>query len=175
MHRYFAAAARLRRVYGINRLVVATDDASAAAMCAAGVMGFECSSMAIERGRFDARQSIERRVVRGQRMHSHLPLCAFSVHLRPSDLHVLPGARAHICACTFFVLQVHHPMGVLSGSAVALDTLADVEILSECDAHVLVLRSAVSRLAYALSTARKGRYAPLISLQWPWGGLPGPH
>lgn len=126
---YFAAAARLRRQYGINKLVVATDDAGAADMCARGAMGFNCHTMAMDRVRFDARQSIERRVV-------------------------------------------HHTTGLLSGSAVSLDALADVEMLSECDAHVLVLRSAVSRLALALSVARKGRHSPLISLQWPWGGLP---
>ena len=128
---YFEAAARVRAKYGINRLVLATDDASAAAMCAAGVLGFECRSMHMDRTRFDARESIERRVV-------------------------------------------HRASGLLSGSAVALDALADVEMLSECDAHVLVLRSAVSRLALALSVGRKGRHSPLISLQWPWGGLPGP-
>ena len=128
---YFAAAARLRRQYGINRLVVATDDAGAADMCARGALGFDCRTMAMDRVRFDARQSIERRVI-------------------------------------------HHPTGLLSGSAVSLDALADVEMLSDCDAHVLVLRSAVSRLALALSVARKGFHSPLISLQWPWGGMPGP-
>lgn len=67
---------------------------------------------------------------------------------------------------------VHHDTGVLSGARVALDTLADVEMLSECAAHVLVLRSAVSRLALGLSIARKGAFPPTISLQWPWGGMP---
>merc|ERR1712060_16604 len=56
----------------------------------------------------------------------------------------------------------------LSGSAVALDALADIEMLAECDYHVLVLRSAVSRLAYALSLGRRQRHTPLISLQDPW-------
>ena len=127
---YFAAAARLRAKYGINRLVVATDDARAAALCAGRALGFDCRTRRMDRQRFDARASIERRVVK-------------------------------------------HADGPLSGSEVSLDTLADVEMLSECDAHVLVLRSAVSRLALALSVATKGRHAPLISLQWPWGGRPG--
>ena len=69
---------------------------------------------------------------------------------------------------------VRHSSGPLSGSAVALDALADLEMLAACEAHVLVLRSAVSRLALALSVARKGRHPPFISLQWPWGGLPKP-
>ena len=101
-------------------------------MCKEGIPGFtSCKTLQMDRVRFDARQSIERRVV-------------------------------------------HHTTGGLSGSAVALDALADVEMLSECDAHVLVLRSAVSRLALALSVAKKGRHGPLISLQCPWGGMPGP-
>ena len=128
---YFEAAAALRAKYGLTRLVLATDDAAAASLCRARVLGFECATMAMDRARFASHTSIERRVV-------------------------------------------HHTRGGLSGSAVALDALADVEMLSECEAHVLVLRSAVSRLAYALSVARKGRHAPLISLQWPWGGMPGP-
>ncbi len=41
--------------------------------------------------------------------------------------------------------------------------------------HELARAASVgSRLALALSIARKGRHAPLISLQWPWGGGPGP-
>lgn len=128
---YFGAAAALRDRYMINRLIVATDDEEAAALCRAGVYGFDCRTLDMDRERFDARTSIERRVVR-------------------------------------------HTSGRLSGSAVALDALADVDMLADCEAHVLVLRSAVSRLALGLSVARKGRYSPLISLQWPWGGLPGP-
>jgi hypothetical protein len=128
---YFGAAATLRARYGINSLVVATDDANAAALCRNGVLGFACRTLHMDRQRFDSRTSIERRVV-------------------------------------------HHASGLLSGSAVALDALADVQLLASCDAHVLVLRSAVSRLALALSVARKGRHPPLISLQWPWGGLPNP-
>ena len=128
---YFAAAAALRTRYGIRRIVLATDDEEAAALCAARTLGFECVTMSIDRARFASHTSIERRV---------------AVHER----------------------------GSLSGAAVALDALADVEMLADCDAHVLVLRSALSRLAYALSTASKGRLTPLISLQWPWGGMPGP-
>ena len=108
---YFAAAARLRHHYSINTLFVATDDANAATLCAQGHLGFDCRTARMDRVRFNARESIERRVVRVS-------------------------------------------TGLLSGSAVAIDTLADVEMLSECDAHVLVLRSAVSRLALSLSVAR---------------------
>ena len=57
--------------------------------------------------------------------------------------------------------------GELSGSTVALDTLADIDMLADCDALVLVLRSAVSRLSHHLALARRGRPVPLISLQWP--------
>lgn len=57
--------------------------------------------------------------------------------------------------------------GELSGSTVALDTLADIDMLADCDALVLVLRSAVSRLSHHLAVARKQRAVPLISLQWP--------
>ena len=128
---YFAAAASLRQRYSINRLVVATDDAEAAALCHSGVLGFDCRTRHMDRERFNARESIERRVA-------------------------------------------HQANGLLSGSAVTLDALADLEMIADCEAHVLVLRSAVSRLALALSVARKGRYSPLISLQWPWGGLQGP-
>ena len=100
-------------------------------MCRSSILGFDCRTMAMDRVRFDAQTSIERRVM-------------------------------------------HQATGSLSGSAVALDALADVDLLADCEAHVLVLRSAVSRLALGLSVARKGRYSPLISLQWPWGGIPFP-
>ena len=129
---YFEMAARLRAQYpAMQRLVVATDDAEAAALCASRVLGFECLTRAMDRTRFQSQTSIERRVVK----HAH---------------------------------------GLLSGATVTLDALADLEMLADCDAHVLVFRSALSRLAYALSTARKGRFTPLISVQWPWGGMPGP-
>ena len=39
-------------------------------------------------------------------------------------------------------------------------------MLADCDALVLVLRSAVSRVAHHLALARRGRPIPLISLQW---------
>lgn len=128
---YFERAATLRARYGIHRLVLATDDPEAAALCASKVLGFECVTVGMDRARFQSYTSIERRVV-------------------------------------------HETSGLLSGAAVSLDALADVDMLADCDAHVLVLRSALSRLVYALSIARKGRFPPLISLQWPWGGLPGP-
>jgi hypothetical protein len=61
----------------------------------------------------------------------------------------------------------------LSGTNVALDALADMQALSECDYFVLVLRSAVSRIAYSLAAARRHQLRPIISLQWPWGGPGG--
>ena len=150
---YFEMAARLRAQYpAMQRLVVATDDEEAAALCASRVLGFECITRTMDRTRFQSQTSIERRVVK-------------------------------------------HANGLLSGATVTLDALADLEMLADCDAHVLVFRSALSRLAYALSTARsmqvlttapspphryalstarKGRFTPLISVQWPWGGMPGP-
>jgi hypothetical protein len=60
-----------------------------------------------------------------------------------------------------------HQDGELSGSTVALDMMADVDMLADCDALVLVLRSAVSRLSHHLAIARHGHPVPLISLQWP--------
>ncbi len=77
----------------------------------AGVLGFDCRTLRMDRERFNARTSIERRVVR-------------------------------------------QASGPLSGSAVALDALADVEMLADCEAHVLVLRSAVSRPAPACNKAK---------------------
>lgn len=123
---YFAQAARLRSAYGANRIVLATDNAEAAGFCRAGVLGFSCRTLQIDRSKFESDTFIEHRV----REHTH---------------------------------------GQLSGSAVALDALADIDMLADCDMHVLVLRSAVSRLAYALAIARTGQPPPLISLQWPWG------
>ena len=66
-----------------------------------------------------------------------------------------------------FAGVTHACAGELAGSTVALDTLADIDMLADCDALVLVLRSAVSRLAHHLAIARKGRPVPLISLQYP--------
>ena len=122
---YFVEAARLRAIYGVNRVTLATDDAEAAALCARAPLGFECTSIAIDRSKFESRTFIEHRVA-------------------------------------------EHKNGPLSGSAVALDALADIDALADCDYFVLLLRSAVSRLAYALALSRKRRPPPLISMQWPW-------
>ena len=65
--------------------------------------------------------------------------------------------------------MVSQEAGNLSGSAVALDALADVDMLASCGMLVVVMRSAISRLAFSLSIARKGRVPPTLSLQWPWG------
>ena len=122
---FWAQAARLRDRYGVNTIVLATDDARAAALCESRALGFECRTAPIERGKFESSTFIENRVA-------------------------------------------SHASGALSGSAVALDALADIDMLADCSHHVLLLRSAVSRLAFALSLARKGRVAPFISMQWPW-------
>jgi hypothetical protein len=60
--------------------------------------------------------------------------------------------------------------GDISGGEAALDVITDMEELSECGYFVLLLRSAVSRLAYALALAKQGRHPPVISMQWAWGG-----
>merc|ERR1719291_138396 len=65
------------------------------------------------------------------------------------------------------------PSEPLAGSRVALDALADMHLLAECDLFVLVLRSCFGRVAYALSAARKGRFAPLVSLEQPWSPQAG--
>jgi hypothetical protein len=59
---YFAAAARLRSLYGANRILLATDNAEAARLCAARVLGFECATQSIERKKFEASDKIEDRV-----------------------------------------------------------------------------------------------------------------
>ena len=41
-------------------------------------------------------------------------------------------------------------------------------MLADCQFHVLMLRSAISRLAYGLSLARKGYAAPLVSMHMPY-------
>ena len=41
---YFAAAAELRSVYGANRILLATDDEEAAALCGQRILGFECAT-----------------------------------------------------------------------------------------------------------------------------------
>ena len=71
-------------------------------------------------------------------------------------------------------IELRARQGELAGGDAALDVLADIEELSECGFFVLVLRSAVSRLAYALSMGRGGAHRPLISMQWAFGG-PGAH
>ena len=63
---YFKAAAELRSKYGINRLLLATDDADAAQLCAQRVLGFDCVCMRMDRQRFKSYTSIERRVVKHQ-------------------------------------------------------------------------------------------------------------
>ncbi len=125
---YFAQAAILRERYGVNRILLATDSAAAAALCAAGVMRFECRTMQLQRAKFDSATFIENRIGR----------------------------------------EGDDEAAELSGATVALDVLADIDMLADCDFHVLLFRSAVSRLAYSLSMARKGRPTPLVSMQWPW-------
>ena len=123
---YFAQAARLRSLYGVNVIVMATDSPSAAAACRAAPLGFECRTMPMARDKFDSPTFIEARVAK-------------------------------------------HEGGALSGSTVALDTLADIDMLADCDHHVLIFRSAVSRLAYGLAVARHGGPTPVVSMQLPFG------
>ena len=122
---YFAQAAAIREQYGVNRLLVATDNKEAAALCDDGVLGFDCSHIAIDRSKFESTAFIETRVGKAQD-------------------------------------------GPLAGSAVALDAITDIDMLADCDFLVLVLRSAVSRLALSLALARKGRLPPFVSMQSPW-------
>jgi hypothetical protein len=48
------------------------------------------------------------------------------------------------------------------------DALADIDMLADCDFLIVLLRSAVSRLALSLALGRKGKLPPFMSLQWPW-------
>jgi hypothetical protein len=122
---FFEQAAELRRRYGANRLLLATDSKEAARLCAARVLGFECVTMPMRREKFESATFIEQRVET-------------------------------------------HDEGELSGATVALDALTDLDMLADCDYFVLLFRSAMSRVAYALSLARKGYHVPLVSMQWPW-------
>lgn len=63
--------------------------------------------------------------------------------------------------------------GGLSGSAVALDALADIDMLGDCDLFVMLLRSCMARVAYALAMGRQGRPLPIISLEAPWSPYKG--
>lgn len=122
---YFAAADTLRQLYGATRILLATDDREAARLCAERVYGFECTTQAIERKKFESADLIENRVAQ-------------------------------------------HTEGALSGSSVALDALADMDMLADADLFVLLLRSCFARVAYALALGRKGRPPPVISLEAPW-------
>lgn len=122
---FFAQAAELRRRYGVNRLLLATDNPRAAELCARRVLGFECLTMPMQRDKFESSTFIEKRVEA-------------------------------------------HEEGELSGAQVAIDALADLDMLADCDYFVLLFRSAMSRVAYSLSVARKGYHVPLVSMQWPW-------
>ena len=109
----------------MNRILLATDNKDAAALCDARVLGFECSHISIDRSKFESETFIENRVKQNEQ-------------------------------------------GPLSGTAVALDALADIDMLGDCDYLIVLLRSAVSRLALSLALARKGKMPPFASLQWPW-------
>lgn len=127
---YFAEAAKLRTIYGANRILLATDNQEAARLCREGVLGFDCHTQAIERTKFEAAELIENRVAQ-------------------------------------------HSEGGLSGSAVALDALADIDMLGDCDLFVLLLRSCMARVAYALAVGRQSRPLPVISLEAPWSPYKG--
>ena len=66
-----------------------------------------------------------------------------------------------------------HNTGALSGSAVALDALADMDMLADRDMFVMLLRSCFARVAYALAMGRKSRPPPIISLEAPWSPFKG--
>jgi hypothetical protein len=123
---YFAEAARMRDLYGVNTIILATDSSRAAEACASRPLGFECRTLRMTRAKFESATFIEQRVSK-------------------------------------------HEAGKLSGSTIALDTLADVDMLADCQYHVLVFRSAISRLAYALATARRSGPTPVASMQNPFG------
>ena len=110
---YFAAAAELRSVYGANRILLATDDVEAAALCGQRILGFECATQSIERKKFESAELIENRVAQ-------------------------------------------HQEGSMSGSAVALDALADIDMLADTDMFVMLFRSCFARVAYALAMGPKG-------------------
>ena len=57
--------------------------------------------------------------------------------------------------------------------AVALDALADIDMLADADMFVLLLRSCFARVAYALAMGRRGRPPPVISLEAPWSPAKG--
>ena len=92
------------------------------------------------------------------------------------DCRTLRMTRDKFDSATFIEHRVAaNDQGPLSGSTVALDALADIDLLADCDVHILMLRSAISRLAYALSLARHGRPTPLVSMHMPYssGGIKG--
>ncbi|KAL1526327.1 hypothetical protein AB1Y20_015041 [Prymnesium parvum] len=64
---YFLKAATLRAAYGVNKLLVATDDPVAAEMCGNRPLGFHCFAMPMNRERFQAFTSIELRVAKEER------------------------------------------------------------------------------------------------------------
>jgi hypothetical protein len=55
-------AARFREQYGVNRIFLATDNKEAAALCDAGVLGFECRHIGMDRSKFESATFIEKRV-----------------------------------------------------------------------------------------------------------------
>ena len=59
---FFGMAARMRERYGTNRLVLATDNERAAALCQKGVLGFDCRTLRMQRNKFDDPAFIETRV-----------------------------------------------------------------------------------------------------------------
>ena len=59
---FFAEADRFRRLYGVTRIVLATDSVKAAAACREGVLGFACRTLHMARDKFDSPTFIEQRV-----------------------------------------------------------------------------------------------------------------
>ncbi|KAL1523942.1 hypothetical protein AB1Y20_018858 [Prymnesium parvum] len=99
--------------------------------------------------------------------HKAVALC--DARVLDFDCYHITMDRTKFESSTFIEQRVEaHASGPLSGSTVALDALADIDMLADCQFLVVLLRSAVSRLALSLALARRGKLPPFISLQWPW-------
>ncbi|KAL3916492.1 MAG: hypothetical protein SGPRY_006802 [Prymnesium sp.] len=95
------------------------------------------------------------------------------------ECHTMPMNRERFQAFTSIELRVakqDRQCGAsckrdpLSGSELALDALADMDMLADCRCLVVNLRASMSRLALSMAVARRRSHVPFISVQWPWGG-----
>ena len=91
---FWAQAARLRERYGVNTIVLATDDARAAALCESRALGFECRTAPIERGKFESSTFIENRVASHTRSG---PLrSAVALDVLQDDVDMLADCSHHV-------------------------------------------------------------------------------